>query len=111
MIPFSCRMPEVLQEPYIHFLYSVGTRIFTTATWHFKTIAELLEILFGMDTELEKEPNFSSFHELGQSPIRIINLLQSLMFNWADSLSLEPVDMQYLNQINLQSCIRKDASG
>lgn len=129
--------PEILQEPYIQVLYGDGTRITTTVTslssflrlrsyifdlvalelhvltikGHFKAVTELLEILFGTDTELEEEHNFSAFHELGQSPIRIIDFLQSLMFDWADSLSVEPVDMQYLNQINLQSCIRKDASG
>ncbi|KAF9477995.1 hypothetical protein BDN70DRAFT_880524 [Pholiota conissans] len=129
--------PPTMQEPLIQVLYSDGSRVTTTVTslssflrlrsyifdlialeLHvltkkglFKAVSELLEILFGTNMEFEEEHNFSKFHELGQSPMRIIDFLQSLMFDWADSLTVQPVDMLYLQQLNLQSCIRKDASG
>jgi nuclear pore complex protein Nup205 len=69
-----------------------------------------LEILFGTDFEYE-EHEFTAFHEVGQSPMRVIDLFQSLMFDWADSLSVEPISLQYLGSLNLQSCIRRDATG
>lgn len=50
--------------------------------------------------ELEKEHNFFAFHQLGQSP----------MLGWAHSLSVEPVNMLRLKQINLQLRISKDTS-
>ena len=78
---------------------------------HFKGVSELLDILFGTDFEYEEEHEFTAFHEVGQSPMRIIDLFQSLMFDWADSLSVEPVNLQYLGLLNLQSCIRRDATG
>ena len=77
---------------------------------HFKGVSELLDILFGTDFEYE-EHEFTAFHEVGQSPMRIIDLFQSLMFDWADSLSVEPISLQYLGSLNLQSCIRRDATG
>ncbi|KAF8878281.1 nucleoporin Nup186/Nup192/Nup205 [Gymnopilus junonius] len=130
-------VPETLQDPPIQVLYSDGSRVTTTVSsftaflrlrsyifdlvalelhiltnkGHFKAVSELLEIVFGTDFEYEEEYDFVTFHELGQSPMRIVDFLQSLMFDWADSLSVQPVDLQYLNQLNLQSCIRRDGSG
>lgn len=43
--------------------------------------------------------------------MRIIDFLRSLVLDWANSLAVEPIDMQYLQQLNFQSCIHKDASG
>ncbi|KDR74068.1 hypothetical protein GALMADRAFT_250802 [Galerina marginata CBS 339.88] len=129
--------PEALLEPLIQVLYNDGTRVTTTVPslssflrlrsyifdlvalelhiltnkGHYKAVSELLEIVFGTDFEYEEEHNFPTFHELGQSPIRIIDFLQSLMFDWADSLAIQPIEMQYLKQLNLQTCIRRDASG
>ena len=81
-----------------------------TSKGHFKGVSELLDILFGTDFEYE-EQQFTAFHEVGQSPMRIIDLFQSLMFDWADSLSVEPISLQYLGSLNLQSCILRDATG
>ncbi|CAA7262620.1 unnamed protein product [Cyclocybe aegerita] len=129
--------PETLQEPPIQVVYNDGSRVTTTVPSlssflrlrsyifdlvalelhvltsknHFKAVSELLEILFGTDVDYEEEHNFSTFHELGQSPMRIIDFLQSLLFDWADSLSVQAVEVKYLNQLNLQSCVRKDSSG
>ena len=76
----------------------------------FKGVSELLDILFGTDFEYE-EHEFTAFHEVGQSPMRVIDLFQSLTFDWADSLSVEPISLQYLGSLNLQTCIRRDATG
>ncbi|PPQ71980.1 hypothetical protein CVT26_007136 [Gymnopilus dilepis] len=129
--------PQTIQEPAIQVLYSDGTRITTTVSsfsaflrlrsyifdlvalelhlltnkGHFKAVSELLEILFGTDFEYEEEHDFITFHELGQSPMRIIDFLQSLLFDWADSVSVQQANLQYLSQLNLQSCVRKDGSG
>jgi nuclear pore complex protein Nup205 len=77
---------------------------------HFEGVSELLDIPFGTDFEYE-EDEFTAFREVGQSPMRVIDLFQSLMFDWADSLSVEPISLQYLGSLNLQSCIRRDATG
>ena len=134
-IPSSA--PKTLQEPPIQVQYNDGSRVNTTVSsltsflrlrsyifnlvalelhvltnkGHHKAVSELLEILFGTDFEYEEEHDFPTFHELGQSPMRIIDFLQSLMFEWADSLYVEPFELKYLNQLNLQSCIRRDAAG
>ena len=129
--------PETLQDPAIQVVYGDGSRVTTTvasftafsrlrsyifdlvalelhvltARNHHKAVSELLEILFGTDVEFEEEHNFPTFHEVGQSPMRIIDFLQSLLFDWADSYSVEPLELHYLAQVNLQSCIRPDAVG
>ncbi|PFH47615.1 hypothetical protein AMATHDRAFT_67405 [Amanita thiersii Skay4041] len=84
---------------------------------HFKGVSELLDILFSSgsgfveDNLLVEEGALQPFHELGQSHMRVIEFLQSLMFDWADSLSVDPIEMEFLGQLNLLSCIRKDANG
>lgn len=129
--------PLTLQEPPIQVIYGDGSRIITTVTSlssfirlrsfifdlvalelhvltsrnHFKGVLEILEILFGTDFEYEEEYDFPTFHEVGQSQMRIIDFFQSLTFEWSDSLSVEPVTLQFLAQFNLQACIRKDAAG
>jgi hypothetical protein len=42
-----------------------------------------LDIHFGTDLEYE-EHEFNAFHDVEQSPIRVIDLFQSLMFDWVD---------------------------
>jgi nuclear pore complex protein Nup205 len=85
---------------------------------HFKKVSELLDILFGNDPRclLDDSPflddnNFRPFQEVGQSHMRVIEFLQSLMFDWSDSLIVPPIELQFLGQINLQLCMRKDATG
>ncbi|PPQ70405.1 hypothetical protein CVT25_000888 [Psilocybe cyanescens] len=95
---------------YIFDLVALELHILTNKGHH-KAVSELLEILFGTDLDYEEEHNFATFHELGQSPMRVIDFLQSLMFDWADTLTVRSVNMQYLQTVNFQSCIRKDTSG
>lgn len=83
---------------------------------HFKGVSELLDILFGSGSEVEEydladEGALRPFRDLGQSHMRIIEFLQSLTFDWSDTLSVKPVEMQFLGQLNLLSCIRKDPMG
>lgn len=83
---------------------------------HFKGVSELLDILFGNGSEVEEyelmdEGALRPFRDLGQSHMRIIEFLQSLTFDWSDSLSVEPVEMEFLGQLNLMSCVRKDSRG
>jgi nuclear pore complex protein Nup205 len=87
---------------------------------HHKGVTNLLEILFGnggnevayQDSSSEWEDDLlRPFQEVGQSHLRIIELVQSLMFDWSDSLTVSHVELEFLNQLNLHSCIRVDANG
>ncbi|EEB97565.1 hypothetical protein MPER_03089, partial [Moniliophthora perniciosa FA553] len=76
----------------------------------------LLDILFGNDSSIEEadiwEDEMSRpFREVGQSHLRIIEFVQSLTFDWSDTLEVRPVELQLLGQLNLLSCVRKDSSG
>jgi nuclear pore complex protein Nup205 len=99
----------LLLRSYIFDLVALELHVLTNKG-HFKGVSELLDIPFSTDFEYE-EDEFTAFHEVGQSPMRVIDLFQSLMFDWADSLSVEPISLQYLGSLNLQSCIRQDATG
>ncbi|KAF7320904.1 Nucleoporin [Mycena chlorophos] len=76
-----------------------------TSKGHLKGVAELLHILFGNSSA------DGGFREVGQSHLRIIEFAQSLAFDWADGLDVQPVELRFLGTLNLHSCIRKDASG
>lgn len=129
--------PEINRPPLIQISYNDGSRALTTvealssflrvrsyifdlvalelhiltSKSHFKGVVELLEILFGTDVDYEEEHDFQTFREVGQSNMRIVDFFQSLLFEWADSLQVEPTNMVYLASLNLQACIRKDATG
>ncbi|KAJ7830504.1 nucleoporin Nup186/Nup192/Nup205 [Mycena olivaceomarginata] len=81
-----------------------------TSKGHFKGVAELLNILFGNDSDLYSGAQ-DGFREVGQSHLRIIEFVQSLAFDWADTLKVEPMELYFLGQLNLHSCVRKDATG
>ncbi|KAI0351635.1 hypothetical protein OH77DRAFT_1429461 [Trametes cingulata] len=85
---------------------------------HQKSVSELLELMFGNEEDyLEDGPDgwetevFRPFHEVGQSHLRMIELVQSLDFDWSDSLLVTPHELNFLGQLNLQSCLRVDESG
>lgn len=87
-----------------------------TTKGHFKGISELLDILFGSNSgaygDLPWEVDvFQPFREVGQSHMRIIEFVQSLAFEWSDSLTVRPRELQFLGQLNLHSCVRQDPSG
>jgi len=130
-VPFAA--PETFQEPSIQAVYVDGSRVITTVAsltaflllrsylfdlvalelhlltnkGHHKAVSELLGIVFGTGFLLEE----MVFQELGQSPIRIIGFLQSLIFDWVDGLSVASTRLQFLNQLNFQTCVRRDTSG
>ncbi|EJF60131.1 hypothetical protein DICSQDRAFT_171358 [Dichomitus squalens LYAD-421 SS1] len=85
---------------------------------HQKSVSELLELMFGNEEDyLEGAPEpwdvqlFKPFREVGQSHLRMIELVQSLDFDWSDSLVVQPQNLEFLGQLNLQSCLRVDESG
>ncbi|KAJ7128145.1 nucleoporin Nup186/Nup192/Nup205 [Mycena crocata] len=130
------RVPFTEQEKGITVVYADGARVQTTVpalssflrlrSWifdlaaldlhvltskgHFKGVAEILDILFGNDSNPYPGPD-DGFREVGQSHLRIIEFVQSLAFDWSDTLAVEPVELHFLSQLNLQLCVRRDATG
>ena len=87
---------------------------------HHKGVLEILQILFGtenmqdageVDWEDEMGMQLQPFREMGQSHLRVIEFVESLSFDWSDSLTTNPVDLEYLGSLNLHTCIRVDATG
>ncbi|KAI8972576.1 nucleoporin Nup186/Nup192/Nup205 [Trametes punicea] len=85
---------------------------------HQKSVSELLELMFGNEEDYLEDGTdnwesevFRPFHEVGQSHLRMIELVQSLDFDWSDSLVVKPQELNFLGQLNLQSCLRVDESG
>ncbi|KAI0744751.1 nucleoporin Nup186/Nup192/Nup205 [Earliella scabrosa] len=85
---------------------------------HQKSVSELLELMFGNEEDYLEEgmdnwetDMFKPFREVGQSHLRMIELVQSLDFDWSDSLTVQPQELEFLGQLNLQSCLRNDESG
>ncbi|TFY64741.1 hypothetical protein EVJ58_g2418 [Rhodofomes roseus] len=141
-IPF--KVPAAEQDPFVEVGYNDGSRVVTSVpnlsaflklrSWimdlialelhvlvnkgHHKTVAELLELLFGSEggfvepgAEAWTGDAFKPFREVGQSHLRMIEFLQSLDFDWSDSLIVQPVELQFLGQLNLQSCVRVNEDG
>lgn len=135
------QVPSTLEQPYIEVVYTDGSRVTTTVpalssflrlrSWildlvaldlhvltnkgHHKGVTQLLEILFG-NKSISHDPEWDDrllrpFQEIGQSHLRIIESVRSLNFDWSDSLTVKPVDLEFLSQLNLQSCIRVDSTG
>ncbi|TFK69765.1 hypothetical protein BDN72DRAFT_959281 [Pluteus cervinus] len=133
-------VPEAIRESYIQLLYTDGSRTTTTVPFlaaflrlrscvfdlvalelhiltnkgHLKAVTDLLDILFGIpgfQDDTYDNDTFQPFMEVGQSHMRVIEFLRSLMFDWSDSLVVQPLQVQFLNQLNLSSCLRTDARG
>ncbi|KAG5219776.1 Nucleoporin [Salix suchowensis] len=134
-------IPNAWQDPNIRVLYHDGTNVATTVSalgsflrlrsWifdlvaldlhlltqkgHFKSVNELLVILFGSgayDDSPSWEADISQpFREIGQSHLKIIEFLRGLVFEWSDTLNVQPVDLRFLSQLNLKSCLRVDTNG
>ncbi|EGO28547.1 hypothetical protein SERLADRAFT_413403 [Serpula lacrymans var. lacrymans S7.9] len=84
---------------------------------HHKGVLEILAIVFGVDAshadghQVWEDDMLQPFQDIGQSHSRIIEFVQSLSFDWSDSVTVNPIDLEYLGQLNLHTCIRVDASG
>lgn len=89
-----------------------------TAAGQHKGIADLLAVLFeaseGGSTNgpayLQNEM-FRPFKDVGQTQSKIIELLQLLVFDWSDGLSVQPTELRFLSQLNLLSCVHPDRVG
>ena len=83
---------------------------------HNKGVSELLDLLFSHDDEYEDDEEelvdepYRTFQEVGQSNLRMIEYLHSLDFDWFDSLTAAPVQIEFL-QLNLQTCTKIDQYG
>lgn len=83
---------------------------------HHKDILDTLQILFGVEPsqsiDFEWEDGvMQSFKGVGQSQLRIIEFVESLNFDWSDSLTVHPVELEFLAPLNLHSCVRPNATG
>ncbi|CAE6449212.1 unnamed protein product [Rhizoctonia solani] len=47
----------------------------------------------------------------GQGLMRVLELLESLAFNWADAKTIEPVQLSLFADLNFDSCLRPDPTG
>ncbi|KAJ1300573.1 hypothetical protein OPQ81_002227 [Rhizoctonia solani] len=47
----------------------------------------------------------------GQGLMRVLELLESLAFQWTDAKAVEPVQLQLFADLNFDSCLRPDATG
>jgi len=83
---------------------------------HFKSVSELLELIYGneqrqFDVADWEDEIFQTSRAIGQPNLRIIEYVQSLCFDWVDALSVEPVELQFLDQLNLAACVLLDDKG
>ncbi|KAF9219350.1 hypothetical protein BS17DRAFT_804452 [Gyrodon lividus] len=90
---------------------------------HHKGVLDILQILFGTESTQDggefdwDEDGFGTgiqlqpFREMGQSHLRVIEFVQSLSFDWSDSLAANPVDLEFLGSLNLHACVRVDPTG
>lgn len=97
-------------------LVALELHILTNKGQH-QRVKELLDLLIGtsegtedLDDDWENDA-FQPFNDVSQSRIRIIELFQSLEFEWYDSISVSPVELQYYKSVNLQACVRSDDNG
>ncbi|KAG1816317.1 nucleoporin Nup186/Nup192/Nup205 [Suillus subaureus] len=73
-----------------------------TRKGHHKGVLEVLQIIFGSEAMVGEDvlewdvDALQPFQEMGQSHLRIIESVQSLGFDWSDSLTVHPVDLELL---------------
>ncbi|KAI0042606.1 hypothetical protein FA95DRAFT_1610066 [Auriscalpium vulgare] len=90
---------------------------FLTNRNHLKSVSELLELIYGNEQQKYsavdnwEDEVFQPSNDIGQSHMRIIEYVQSLAFEWVDSLGPEALDLQFLGNLNLSTCIRTDDKG
>ncbi|EIN05826.1 hypothetical protein PUNSTDRAFT_137309 [Punctularia strigosozonata HHB-11173 SS5] len=138
-IPFKA--PPAEDDPFIELVYDDGSRVISTVAAtssflrlrslvldlvalelhiltskrHHKGVDDLLRLLFesneGYYDDQQGDDLLRPFHDVGQSHVRIIELLQSLDFDWSDSLAVEPVTLDFFAGLNLQSCVRAEDNG
>ncbi|CAK5271461.1 unnamed protein product, partial [Mycena citricolor] len=70
-----------------------------------KGVDDVLGVLFGVQS------SSAVFADLAQTSLRLIEFGLSLSFDWADSLSVQPLELRYLVSLPLNTCVRLDADG
>ncbi|KAI0317152.1 nucleoporin Nup186/Nup192/Nup205 [Amylostereum chailletii] len=84
---------------------------------HLKAVSELLELVYGnVQQAIEEDKDwqdevFKTFHEVGQSSMRIVEYVQSLSFDWVNGRNVEPLSLDFLGSLNLGACVRADDKG
>ncbi len=83
---------------------------------HLKGVSELLELIYGneqrqLDVADWEDETFQITPAVGQPNLHIIEYVQSLCFDWADTLSVEPIELQLLGKLNLAACVLLDDKG
>ena len=96
-------------------LVSLELHVLTSSPKNYHSrIKELLNLLFGTTDGTDIDYEFAMaapFNDISQSRIRLIELFQSLRFEWFDSLSatLNPIPLSFYASLDLQSCLSADA--
>ncbi|KAI0033042.1 nucleoporin Nup186/Nup192/Nup205 [Vararia minispora EC-137] len=91
----------------------------TTGRGDRKAAGTLLEIVYGneeqysdADAEWQDEVfGRPAFRERGQSSMRVVEYVQSLAFDWVNSLAVDPQSLELLAGLNLSACLRTDNKG
>ncbi|THH28187.1 hypothetical protein EUX98_g6010 [Antrodiella citrinella] len=101
---------------YILDLVALELHVLTTSGQHKASNALLAELFDSEDDVSSNEAAFVNdmfkpFKEVGQAQSKIIELLQHLDFDWSDGLAVRPVEMRFLAQLNLLSCLHTDRVG
>jgi nuclear pore complex protein Nup205 len=135
------KIPAVDDDPFIEVVYGDGSRVISTvaaagsflrlrslvldlvalelhiltAKRQHKGVDDILNLLFKIDNGYYDDENEADllrpFHDVGQSHVRIIELVQSLDFDWSDSLAVKPIALEFFAGLNLQACIRVEDNG
>ncbi len=70
-------------------------------------VSDLLDLLFGGDTDADAgdavTAAFGPFHDPGQPHSRLIGFLQSLYVYWCGCMVVQPIDVQFVRQLYLQT--------
>ena len=87
-----------------------------TSRGHLKSVSELLELIYGneqrqLDVVDWEDEAFQISPAVGQPNLRIIEYVQSLCFDWVDTLSVEPIELQLLDKLNIAACMLLDDKG
>ncbi|KAG8734132.1 hypothetical protein FRC11_011395, partial [Ceratobasidium sp. 423] len=77
--------------------------------------SRILSLLFQKPTSAENA--LTIFEEAmnvpapGQGLMCVLELLESLAFQWTDAKSIEPVELKLFADLNFDSCLRPDPTG
>jgi nuclear pore complex protein Nup205 len=81
-----------------------------------KSVSELLELIYRneqrqFDVADWEDKTFQISPAVGQPNLCIVEYVQSLCFDWVDTLSVEPIEPQLLGKLNVAACVLLDDKG